>query len=70
MWLKSKRIDALLADAKLTRREFADDLDCPLRLIDKVFDGYAEAGEELSRLLLAAFGAADMQSVIDWRRSA
>ena len=70
MWLKAKKIDALLKENKITRAELAEEFECSLDFLNRVFDGKEEAGEELSRLIIAAFGAADMCKVIDWRRAA
>ena len=70
MWLKPKEIDRALADSRFTRAEAAKEFEYRLPYINEVFDGRWEADEDLARLLLAAFGAAEMASVIDWRRTA
>ena len=68
MWLKAKVMNTLLAANKITRFELAKEVRCSLHLLGEVLNGKNEADEELSRLLIAAFGAAAMMQAIDWRR--
>ena len=70
MWLKAKIMNALLADHRITRRELAREVGCSLRYLNRIIDGEVDAGMEVSRLLIAAFGAADMEKAIDWQRCA
>ena len=67
MWLKANRIDRLLAENRITRKELAREFDCDLFYINRIFEGNTEADEELSQLLIAAFGANEMEQVIDCR---
>jgi predicted transcriptional regulator len=70
MWLKAKEIDNLLSEIQMTRAEFAKEMGCSLRYLDQVCDGLDESHEELSRLIIAAFGAEAIRKIIDWRRTA
>ena len=70
MWLKTKIMNLLLAKSRLTRSQLAKELECSESRLNEIIDGRAGADEELSRLIIAAFGAADMVHAIDWRRSA
>lgn len=69
MWLKAKKIDGLLSAVKMTRAEFAMELNCGLEYLNRICDGKDEADEELSRLIIAAFGAKAMRKIIDWERT-
>lgn len=69
MWLKTKIMNAILAANRLTRKQLATELECSEGHLNAVIDGKIEADEELSRLFMAAFGAAEMQKAIDWRRT-
>lgn len=69
MWLIAKRIDKLLAENRLTRTQAAREFGLSVESVNAIFDGRNEAGEEVTRLMLAAFGAAEMETVIDWGRT-
>lgn len=70
MWLKANKIDKLLSAIKMTRAELAVELECSLQYLNRICDGEDEADEELSRLIIAAFGAKAMRKIIDWERTA
>ena len=70
MWLKAKKIDSLLSAVKMTRAEFAKELECGLEYLNHICDGKDEADEKLSHLIIAAFGAKAIHKIIDWRRTA
>ena len=70
MWLKAGKMNAILAENKITRAQLAREFGCGLAHLEAVIDGRDEAGEDLARLIIAAFGAADMVKAIDWRRTA
>ena len=69
MWLKKGAIEKLLQANKITREGLAKAFDIRWDELNPVLDGEAEAGETLAMLLLAAFGAEEMESVIDWERT-
>ena len=66
MKLKAGVMDGLLAENRITRRELAKDFEIELHELNLVLDGKMEAGVELARLLIAAFGAGEMRQAIDW----
>ena len=69
MWLKTTRAEKLLAKNKLTRAEIAKLFGYSLTHINQVMDGRFEAGEDLARQFLSAFGAEEMNKAIDWGRT-
>jgi len=66
MRLKKGVADRLLAESGISREELAMDFDVSLREINLVLDGTIEAGEEVSLLLIAAFGANEIYKAVDW----
>ena len=69
MWLKATGAEQLLAKNKLTRAVVAKLFGYSLAHINQVLDGKFEAGEDLARQFLAAFGAEEMRKAIDWGRT-
>lgn len=69
MWLKPKELDVLLSRIKMTREELAQEFECDLWYLNRVCDGKVDADIELSRLIIAAFGADEIREVIDWRKT-
>jgi hypothetical protein len=70
MWLKHTSADKLLNANGITRKRLAREFGYSEAFINSVLDGKAEAGEELSRLFISAFGADEMERAIDWERTA
>ena len=68
MFFKKGIADGLLKEALITRENLAEELGYPLKHVSAVLDGEAEAGEELTLLLLSAFGDEVMDDAIDWQR--
>jgi len=66
MRLKKGVADRLLAESGISREELAMDFDVSLREINLVLDGTIEAGEEVSLLFIAAFGANEIYKAVDW----